>query len=119
MESLKRVAIQMSVATPVTYPMETIKGITMQLRTIAPAIFQILIYEDDGILYFHLGAILPLFPGLQLDVLEVFCGTRASPYSCDHTTDCFGSLTRGRWLSTTLNEGQRGRGRPGVLQTVY
>lgn len=50
------------------------------------------VYNHDGVIYFHLGAILALFPGLQLDVLEVFCGVGAGPYTSYQTTDCFGSL---------------------------
>ncbi|RMJ27333.1 hypothetical protein PHISP_01780 [Aspergillus sp. HF37] len=48
--------------------------------------------DDDGVRYFHLGAILALFPGLQLDLLEVYCGPGGGSQTCFQTTDCFGSL---------------------------
>ena len=48
--------------------------------------------DFDGVRYFHLGAVLGLFPGLKLDLLEVFCGTGSTSYTGLQTTDCFGSL---------------------------
>ncbi|PKY00475.1 hypothetical protein P168DRAFT_68457 [Aspergillus campestris IBT 28561] len=53
--------------------------------------------EDDderrhGIQYFHLGAVLGLFPGLQFDLLKVFNGVGSGPDTSVHTTDCFSSL---------------------------
>lgn len=47
---------------------------------------------DHSTRYFHLGAVLALFPGLQLDLLEVFWWTERNPYTGLQTTDCFGSL---------------------------
>ncbi|PGG98164.1 hypothetical protein GX51_06951 [Blastomyces parvus] len=67
--------------------------------------------EDVPIIYFHLGAILGLFPGLQLDILEVFCGVGAGPYSGFQTTDCFGSLLEAdgyRQFWMRANEGDGG-----------
>ena len=52
--------------------------------------------EDSGIpenaRQFHLGAILGLFPGLQLDLLEVFCGTGGGSCTHEQVVDCFGTL---------------------------
>ncbi|SPO06547.1 uncharacterized protein DNG_09237 [Cephalotrichum gorgonifer] len=50
--------------------------------------------EDADVRYFQLGALLSLFPGLRLDLLEVFFGAGGSvgPYTAFQTTDCFGSL---------------------------
>jgi hypothetical protein len=42
--------------------------------------------------HFHLGAVLGLFPGLQLDLLEVYCGTGGSSVTSMQVIDCFGSL---------------------------
>lgn len=67
-------------------------------------------YVDDGIRYFHLGAILALFPGLQLDLLEVFCGPGGGPFTGHQTTDCFGSLLeadgyRRLWMEANPGDG--------------
>ncbi|PLB37541.1 uncharacterized protein BDW47DRAFT_36821 [Aspergillus candidus] len=45
-----------------------------------------------GVRYFHLGAVLGLFPGLQLDFLCVHSGVGSSLAAGSHTTDCFSSL---------------------------
>jgi hypothetical protein len=42
--------------------------------------------------HFHLGAILGLFPGLQLDLLEVYCGTGGCSVTSMQNIDCLGSL---------------------------
>jgi hypothetical protein len=67
-------------------------------------------YVDDGIRYFHLGAILALFPGLQLELLEVFCGPGPGPFTGRQTTDCFGSLLetdgyRRLWMEANAGDG--------------
>ncbi|EGE80335.1 hypothetical protein BDDG_03276 [Blastomyces dermatitidis ATCC 18188] len=65
---------------------------------------------EDPVRYFHLGAILGLFPGLQLDILEVFCEVRGGPYTDFQTTDCFGSLLgadgyRQLWMRASEGDG--------------
>ncbi|OJD09692.1 hypothetical protein AJ78_08976 [Emergomyces pasteurianus Ep9510] len=65
-------------------------------------------YED--VQYFHLGTVLGLFPGLQLDLLEVFTGIGGGPYSGHQTTDCFGSLLqadgyRQLWMEAAEGDG--------------
>lgn len=64
----------------------------------------------NGIRYFHLGAVLALFPGLQLDLLEVFSGLSGGPYTGFQTTECFGSLLeadgyRRLWMEATPGDG--------------
>lgn len=66
--------------------------------------------DDDGVRYFHLGAVLALFPGLQLDLLEVFCGVSGSGYTGLQTTDCFGSLLEADgyqrlWMEASAGDG--------------
>ncbi|EGC45139.1 conserved hypothetical protein [Histoplasma capsulatum var. duboisii H88] len=66
--------------------------------------------DDEKVRYFHLGAILGLFPGLQLDLLEVFCGVGGGPYTGFQTTDCFGSVLeadgyRRLWMCATTGDG--------------
>ncbi|QSS61004.1 hypothetical protein I7I51_05811 [Histoplasma capsulatum] len=66
--------------------------------------------DDEKVRYFHLGAILGLFPGRQLDLLEVFCGVGGGPYTGFQTTDCFGSVLeadgyRRLWMCATAGDG--------------
>lgn len=63
-----------------------------------------------GVRHFHLGAILGLFPGLRLDLLEVFNGTYGNPWMGHHITDCFGSLLeadgyRRLWMHAANEDG--------------
>lgn len=65
---------------------------------------------DDGIRYFHLAAVLGLFPGLQLDLLQVFNGIGGTPYTGHQTTDGFGYLLEADgyqrlWMHATAGEG--------------
>lgn len=65
---------------------------------------------SGNVRYFHLGAILGLFPGLQLDLLEVYCSVGGGPYTGNQTTDCFGSLLeadgyRRLWMEATTGDG--------------
>ena len=60
--------------------------------------------------HFHVGALLGLFPGLQLDLLEVFGGTGGGPWTPLQTTDCLGSLLeadgyRRLWMEATDGDG--------------
>jgi hypothetical protein len=61
--------------------------------------------------HFHLGAILGLFPGLQLDLLEVYCGTGGGPVTSMQVLDCFGSLLeadgyRELWMEAADGDGE-------------
>lgn len=61
--------------------------------------------------HFHLGAILGLFPGLQLDLLEVYCGTGGGPVTSEQVLDCFGSLLeadgyREVWMEAANGDGE-------------
>ncbi|SPO00342.1 uncharacterized protein DNG_03187 [Cephalotrichum gorgonifer] len=65
--------------------------------------------EDGGMRFFHAGSLLGLFPGLRLDLLEVFCGVGGGPYTGNQTTDCFGSLLeadgyRRLWMHATTGD---------------
>lgn len=74
-------------------------------------------HEDEfgnGVRYFHLGEILELFPGLQLDLLEVRVGdTRGGTFISHQIIDCFGSLLeadgyRRLWVDKTPSDGSEG-----------
>ena len=59
----------------------------------------------DTTRYFHAGALLSLFPGLQLDLLEIFNAMGGSWETGRQNTDCFGSLLeadgyRRLWMRT-------------------
>ena len=71
--------------------------------------------DDDaaakGVRYFHLGAVLGLFPGLQLDLLRVHCGVGGGPYTNTHTSQCFKSLLavdgyRRLWMDATSGDSE-------------
>ncbi|KLJ07244.1 hypothetical protein EMPG_17268 [Blastomyces silverae] len=73
--------------------------------------------DEDPVRYFHLGAILGLFPGLQLDILEVFCQVSGGAYTDFQTTDCFGSLLeadgyRQLWMRASEGDGGAWTGTP-------
>ena len=69
-------------------------------------------YSDDGTRYFHLGAILGLFPGLHLDVLEVVCGVDETHLTGHQTADCFGSLLEADGYRRLRMEAAGGEGVP-------
>ncbi|PLN83035.1 hypothetical protein BDW42DRAFT_165698 [Aspergillus taichungensis] len=63
----------------------------------------------EGVRYFHLGAVLGLFPGLQLDLLRVHSGVSGGPYTAIHTSHCFKSLIaadgyRRLWMDATTGD---------------
>ncbi|PLB34410.1 uncharacterized protein BDW47DRAFT_129045 [Aspergillus candidus] len=63
----------------------------------------------EGVRYFHLGAVLGLFPGLQLDLLRVHSGVSGGPYTDIHTSQCFKSLLeadgyRRLWMDATTGD---------------
>ncbi|MBE3041053.1 hypothetical protein IMZ48_00385, partial [Candidatus Bathyarchaeota archaeon] len=78
-------------------------------------------YEEgvipDYVRHFHLGAILGLFPGLQLDLLEVCCGTTGTSDTPDQVIDCLGSLLeadgyRQLWMEAADADAEWTQGQP-------
>ncbi|SPO07018.1 uncharacterized protein DNG_09712 [Cephalotrichum gorgonifer] len=67
--------------------------------------------DDDNIRYFQIGSILGLFPGLQLDLLEVFASSiPPGEYSCYETVDCLATLLdadgyRRLWMYAACGKG--------------
>ena len=56
---------------------------------------------SDTVRYFHIGSLLGLFPGLQLDLLELEWDAEGLGFNGEQNTDCFGTLLDAdgyRWL---------------------
>ncbi|KKZ60547.1 hypothetical protein EMCG_04784 [[Emmonsia] crescens] len=73
----------------------------------------------NGVRYFHLGALISLFPGLQLDRLEVFSGMSAGSASGHQNTDCFGTLLeadsyRRLWMRAAEGDGSAWTDTPSI-----
>ncbi|PKY02137.1 hypothetical protein P168DRAFT_329108 [Aspergillus campestris IBT 28561] len=65
----------------------------------------------EAVQYFHLGAVLGLFPGLQLDLLRVHCGVGGGPYTAIHNSHCFQSLLEADgyqrlWMDATTGDSE-------------